>query len=211
MPTALSDTLQNMSVGEGSDNSILLMPKLQYRFRLNFVNFGGESNKYLTAQVIDFTRPNVEFPEVGIDVYNSKVYLAGKPTWQAVTVNLRDDINGEMSKIVGKQVQRQFDFAEQASARAGVDYKFTLKCDMLDGNNGAAAPGVLESWELYGCYLASVNYNQLSYSSNDPATIALSIRFDNAIQSTDGKSTASAGIGLAVGRAAGSLVSGTGA
>ena len=52
------------------------------------------------------------------------MYLAGKPTWAECTCNLRDDAGGQVSRLVGEQMQKQFDFMEQASAASGIDYKF---------------------------------------------------------------------------------------
>lgn len=201
----------------GSDGSLnaqgLLMPKLQYRFRILFDNFGvSQPTTELTKQVMDFTRPNVSFPEIPLELYNSRVYLAGKPAWEAVSVNVRDDVSGEVARLVGEQVQKQFDFSEQASAAAGNNYKFQLRCQILDGGNGVFAPNVLEEWELYGCYLASVNYNSLNYGTNEAVTIAMSIRFDNAVQTpTESNGTnAAVGIGMNVGRNIGQNVSGIG-
>lgn len=200
-----------------SDNGAsqgLLMPKLQYRFRILFDNLGiSQPTTELTKQVMDFTRPNLEFTEIPIEVYNSTIYLAGKPKWQAVTVNLRDDVNGNVAKLVGEQIQKQFDFSEQASAASGIDYKFLLRCQILDGANGAFGPSaqnVLEEWELYGCYIASANYNALNYGANDPVTISLSIRFDNAVQSPLDSGASAAGIGVNVGRTIGQNTTGIG-
>ena len=202
----------------GSDGSLnaqgLLMPKLQYRFRILFDNFGvSQPTTELTKQVVDFTRPNVSFPEIPLEIYNSRVYLAGKAQFDPVSVNLRDDASGEVARRVGEQMQKQFDFSEQSSAAAGNNYKFQLRCQILDGGNGVFAPTVLEEWELYGCYIASANYNQLNYGANDVVTISLSIRFDNAVQ-TPTESTgpnAAFGIGVNVGRNLGTNVSGIGA
>ena len=201
----------------GADGSLnaqgLLMPKLQYRFRILFDNFGvSQPTTELTKQVIDFTRPNVSFPEIPVELYNSRVYLAGKPSWEAVSVNVRDDVSGEVARLVGEQVQKQFDFSEQASAAAGNNYKFQLRCQILDGGNGVFAPTVLEEWELYGCYLASVNYNALNYGTNEAVTISMSIRFDNAVQTPTESNgpNAAYGIGKNVGRAVGQNVSGIG-
>jgi len=189
----------------------LLMPKLQFRFRILFDGFGiSQPSTELTKQVIDFTRPNVEFAEIPVEVYNSRYYLAGKPTWQAVTINVRDDASGQVQQLVGEQIQKQFDFSEQSSAAAGIDYKFQIRCDVLDGGNGGYEPNVLECWELYGCYIASANYNSLNYGTNEAATIALSIRFDNAVQSPTADAPNSIGIGTNVGRTVGDSISGIG-
>lgn len=165
----------------------LLMPKLQYRFRVSFENFGISTPRTeLTKQVMDFTRPSVTFQDIDLDVYNSKVRLAGKHEWDNVTVNIRDDVAGSVSRLVGEQLQKQFDFFEQASAASGGDYKFVTRCEMLDGGNGVENPTVLETWELYGCYLQNVNYNEMNYANSDVARITMAIRFDNALQKPDG-------------------------
>jgi hypothetical protein len=161
----------------------ILMPKLKYRFRVNFENFGiSKPSSELTKQVMDFTRPQVTFGDMTIDVYNSKIKLAGKPEWGDVTVNFRDDALGSVSKLVGEQIQKQFDFMEQSSAASGIDYKFITRCEVLDGGNGAISPVVLETWELYGCYVSAVNYNELNYATSEPATIQMTLKFDNAVQ-----------------------------
>lgn len=204
-----SNSLFNMTVGSDNTPSSqgLLMPKLQYRFRALFLNFGvGGSTQELTKQVMDIQRPNVSFEEVTLDIYNSKVYLAGKHSWAETQINLRDDAAGNVSKLVGQQLQKQFDFVEQASAATGQDYKFQINYEILDGGNGVLVPNVLESWELYGCFIKSANYNNMDYKSNEPATIQLSIRFDNAVQSP-----LASGLGVQVGRAfGGTAVTGIG-
>lgn len=197
-----------MTVPLASDQSSptqgLLMPKLKYRFRVIFENLGVSTPRTeLTKQVIDFTRPSVTFEEMTVPIYNSTIYLAGKHSWEAITVNLRDDAGGNVAKLIGEQLQKQLDFVEQASAASGIDYKFTTRCEILDGGNGAFAPTVLETWEIYGCYLAGVNYNDLNYGESAAVTITLNMRFDNAIQTPIGS-----GVGATVGRTINDVVTG---
>jgi hypothetical protein len=182
-------TLTNISVpteGAGS-NSGLLMPKLQYRFRVVLEGFGaassGDEQRELTRQVVDVTRPNLSFEQITLDVYNSRAYLAGKHTWEPITLTLREDATNSMQKIVGQQLQKQFDFFEQSSAISGGVYKFSTKIEILDGGNGSVTgAGIIDRFHLVGCYLESVNYNQLAYATSDAVTITLNIRYDNAIQ-----------------------------
>jgi len=203
-------TLSKFTVPLSNDQSSasqgLLMPKLQYRFRVVLENFGVSTPRSeLTKQVVDVTRPNLTFDDITLDVYNSRVRLAGKHVWEPITLTLRDDVNNSVSKLVGEQVQKQFDFFEQASAASGLDYKFTTRIEMLDGGNGATAPGILETWELYGSFLQAVNYNTLAYSSSEPVTITLAIKYDNAVQTPQGT-----GIGSAVTRTISTLSTGGG-
>jgi len=201
-------SLSKMTVPLASDQSAssqgLLMPKLKYRFRTVFENLGVSTPRTeLTKQVMTFTRPSVSFDDMTIDLYNSRMRLAGKHTWDDVTVELRDDASGQVAKLVGEQLQKQLDFMEQSSASSGIDYKFITRCEVLDGGNGANEPNVLETWELYGCYLTTVNYNDLTYADSAPATVSLTIRFDNAVQTPLGS-----GLGTAVGRTLGDVITG---
>ena len=186
MPVA---SLTNFTVplppGATNSGSGLLMPKLKYRFRATFINFGVTNpTTELTKQVADIKRPQVNFNPITVDVYNSKVHLQGKPEWQDTQIHLRDDATGKVSQLVGEQLQKQFDFLEQASAPSGINYKFSLIYEMLDGGNGTITPNTLEAWELDGCFISSADYGDMAYNSNDPVMIALTIKFDNAVQTT---------------------------
>jgi len=196
-----------LSTNQSASSQGLLMPKLKFRFRVTLENFGiSQPTTELTKQVMDFTRPQVAFNQIEIPIYNSRVYLAGRPEWQASTIQFRDDAGGQVAKLVGEQVQKQFDFMEQSGAAAGIDYKFITRCEILDGGNGANEATVLETWEMYGCYLQDINYNNVDYNTNDPVTITAQIRYDNALQTPIGT-----GLGTAVGENLVRSVAGVGA
>jgi hypothetical protein len=200
MATA-SQSLFNMTVASDNagGNQGLLMPKLQFRFRVNFLNFGVDAagGLSLTKQVVDVGRPNLSFAEIPLQVYNSTIKLAGKHTWADINVNVRDDASGSVARAVGQQLQKQLDFVQQASAASGQDYKFQTNIEILDGGNGEFVPQVLEKWELYGCFLKSANYNTLNYGTSEAVTIALAIAYDNAIQTP-----IDSGVGADIGRIA---------
>ena len=129
--------------------------------------------------------------------------MAGKHTWEPITINLRDDVNNSVSKLCGEQIQKQYDFFEQSSAASGIDYKFQSRIEILDGGNGANEANVLETFELYGCYVQNINYNTLAYATSDPVLITLTVKYDNAIQTPRGT-----GIGTQVSRALGTAATG---
>ena len=131
-------TLSNFTVPLASDQSAtsqgMLMPKLKYRFRVSFENFGVSTpTTELTKQVISAGRPKATFDEQVIHVYNSQIKYAGKPKWGDLSIKLRDDVTGAVSKLVGEQNQKQFDFFEQSSAASGMDYKFTTRIEIQIG------------------------------------------------------------------------------
>ena len=193
-----------LATNQSASNQGLLMPKLKFRFRISFDGFGVGSNKVeLTKQVKTCGRPKPSFETFTIDVYNSKVNLLGKPSWGELNVVLRDDAAGNVTKLVGEQMQKQFDFMEQSSAASGIDYKFLMKIENLDGGNGSHEPVILETWECYGCLVKSVEYGDLDYSLNEPLELNLTIMMDNAIQTPLGT-----GIGTDVGRTLGQVITG---
>jgi hypothetical protein len=204
-------SLQKMTVPLASDQSSstqgLLMPKLRYRFRVMFENIGtGTDVTELTKQVVSFSRPNLTFEEIPLPIYNSTLKLAGRHSWADTTCEIRDDANGSVSKLIGEQIQKQMDFLEMSSAASGIDYKFLTRFEVLDGGNGAATPVVLESWELYGCYIKSADYGAMNYGTNEAATITITLGFDNANQGNQG----GGGVGGIIGRTVGDVVTGVG-
>lgn len=204
---ALSRFTVPLPPGQSSSSQGLLMPKLKYRFRVLFTGFGvTKTTTDLTKQVVTAGRPQLTFDQVELHVYNSRVKYAGKHTWEDVQIVVRDDATGQVSKLVGEQLQKQFDFFEQASASSGIDYKFVTQIDLLDGGNGNTQLNTLETFYLYGCYLKQAQYQQGDYSSSDPMDITLTIAYDNALQR--GKNGAAGGIGATVARTIGVAATG---
>jgi hypothetical protein len=209
-----SSSLNSMTVPLASDQSSstqgLLMPKLRYRFRVMFENFGanGVPTTELTKQVVSFARPNLTFEAITLPIYNSTLKLAGRHSWADVAVEIRDDASGSVSTLIGQQIQKQMDFLEMSSAASGIDYKFLTRLEILDGGNGngANAPVVLESWELYGCYVVSADYGPMAYGTNEAVSITLNISYDNANQGNQG----GGGIGGVIARTVNDVVTGIG-
>ena len=190
-----------LSTDQSSSSQGMLMPKLKYRFRVTLDNFGVACTPTteMTKQVMSVGRPSVSFEEIKLPIYNSTVKLAGKHSWDPTELKLRDDVSNGVTTLVGQQLQKQFDFFEQSGAASGIDYKFTMRVELLDGGNGANTPNVLESFEFLGCFIQKVTYQGGDYgSTTDPMDITLAIVYDNALQYGAGGTPT--GIGQAIGR-----------
>jgi hypothetical protein len=171
--------LDKLSVPVNGESQGTLMPKLQYRFRVNFINMGSGDTKVVTNNVISVTRPNLTHDEVVVDTYNSKIYLAGKHSWEPITIELRDDITSATSTLLDNQVAKQIDMANQSSPQAGVSYKFEIAIENTNGGN--PDPVVLDTWILSGCYISNLTYNETNYASGgEYQSISVQIRYDNA-------------------------------
>ena len=177
---------------DGGTSGVLVQPKLSYRFRVMLNEFGNGENLELTSQVVSVSRPSLTHDDVVVDVYNSRINLAGKHTWDAITLTVRDDVTGNVAKTIAAQVQKQVDHANQSSVKAGAGYKFGMAIENLDGSQPAE---VLDSWQLAGCYIQNVNYGENNYSTSDPLQITIAIKFDNANHVIGGTAALEGGAG----------------
>jgi hypothetical protein len=167
-----------LGAGGAEGRGGILQPKLKYRFRVITNNFGPTNEqKNLTQQVMTVTKPKLNFEEVQIDSYNSRAWVAGKHTWEMVTLVVRDDITNSVSRLVGHQMMKQLNHFEQTAPAAGINYKFVMDIQTLDGGNDV----VQEDWLLEGCWLQNVDYDSLDYAAGaEVQIITMQVRFDNA-------------------------------
>ena len=168
--------LTTLGVPDNTGNTTTIMPKLQYRFRVTFIGSGFSATP--TRSVVSAGRPTLTHEAITLEAYNSKIFLAGKHTWGEVQIIIRDDVDSAVMKEINQQMNRQVDHANQSSSRSGSGYKFTVKVETLDGAN--PTPGVLDTYELSGCYIQGVTYGELNYATNDSITMTVTLKYDNA-------------------------------
>jgi hypothetical protein len=168
--------ITTLGVPDNQGNTTTIMPKLAYRFRVTFIGDGFSATP--TRSVISVTRPSLTHDEVILDAYNSRIYLAGKHSWDPISVVIRDDVDSAVLRELNNQLNRQVDHANQASSRAGSGYKFQMTVESLDGAN--PTPGVLDKFELAGCYISNIQYGDMDYSNSGQVNVTVQIRYDNA-------------------------------
>ena len=165
-----------------------VQPKLQYRFKIAFTNFGGLSDSFsLTKNVINTTIPNFSQEEVPIDSYVSKYYVIGKHTWAELSVTLRNDASNTVVGIIQQQLDNQHNAFTQSHAPSAGAVKFNAKILYLDGSNGEDVD-ILEGWHVTGCWLSNVEWGSLDYTTSEPSQITLTIRPDSAFHIVDSSS-----------------------
>jgi hypothetical protein len=177
---------------DGGTSGVLVQPKLAYRFRVLLNEFGSGENLELTSQVVSVSRPSLTHDDVVVDVYNSRIKLAGKHNWDDITLTVRDDVTGLVARAIAAQMQKQVDHANQSSVKAGGGYKFGMAIQNLDGSQPAE---VLDSWQLGGCYISNVNYGENNYATSDPLQISITIKYDNANHNVGGTDALEGGAG----------------
>jgi hypothetical protein len=192
-------TLSNFGIpGAGSG---ILHPKLKNKWRVTFQDMGrlvaGTNSRNLTMQATTVSRPQLEFEEVMLHRYNSTAYVAGKHTWSPMNLTVEDDLTGLSSKVIKGQLETQqrlvgvdLDGRWLNTAATGSDYKFGVKLEQLDGDEG-----VVETWILEGVFIQAADFGDLDYSASEAATITLTLRFDHArsVDAGEGYGTALGG------------------
>ncbi len=120
-------------------------------------------------------RPSVTIGETTIEYINRRRYLAGKLTYESLSVTLYDPIAPSGAQQVMEWIRTH---SETVSGRGGYAdfYKRDCQLKMLD-----PVGSVVELWDLKGCFLTAANFGDLDYGTEDATEIALTIRFDNCV------------------------------
>jgi hypothetical protein len=121
------------------------------------------------------TRPNISIEEVEIPFINHKRYIAGKSSFETLSVTMHDPIAPSGAQQVMEWVRTHF---ESVSGRAGYAdfYKRDIQLKMLD-----PIGTVVELWDIKGAFLTAADCGSLDYGASDPSEISITIRFDNCV------------------------------
>ena len=143
-------------------------PKLKNRFIMNIEGIPAYMIK--TAN-----RPQITFDEVELEHMNVTRYVKGKGKWQALQVTMYDPIVPSAAQAAMEWVRLSH---ESVTGRDGYSdfYKKEVTFNVL-----GPVGDVVEEWTLKGAWIVTANFGDLDFSSNDPADITLTLRYDYAI------------------------------
>ena len=140
------------------------------KFRWVFAIEGIDSFLMKTAN-----RPSITTEEQPIPFINHTRYIAGKTTFEQLSVTLHDPIAPSGAQQVMEWVRTHF---ESVSGRAGYAdfYKRDCQLKLLD-----PVGTVVELWDIKGAFLTAASFGDLDYGASDPTEISLTLRFDNCV------------------------------
>jgi hypothetical protein len=120
-------------------------------------------------------RPSINFETITLDHINIKRKLQGKGEWQSLEITLYDPIVPSGAQQVMEWVRLGH---ESITGRRGYAdfYKKDIDFYML-----GPVGDKIEQWKLKGAFIESANFGDLSFDSNDPAEISLTLQYDYAI------------------------------
>ena len=143
-------------------------PKMKNRYVMEIDNIPS----YLVKAA---NRPTIQFETISLDHINVKRKLQGKADWQDIQITLYDP-------IVPSAAQKVMDWIrlghESITGRRG--YADFYKKDITFYLLGPVGDKI-EQWTLKGAFIQQANFGELDFSSNEVATIELTLSYDYAI------------------------------
>ena len=141
-------------------------PKRQNRF---FAEFSNELGIEVWS-VQKFTRPKMKINSVAIPYLNEQNYVAGKYTWDELTVDFLDPIGPSTSQILMEWVRLH---AESLTGRMGyaAGYKKNIWLKSLDPT------GIeVEKWFLEQCMVTGIDFGDNDHGSDELTNVSLTIQ-----------------------------------
>jgi hypothetical protein len=146
-------------------------PKRMNRFILRFPSTLGINEWFVEST----SRPHIKINSTEIQFLNTSTYVAGRFTWDPISVKFRDPIGPSAAQALMEWVRLH---AESVTGRMGyaAGYKKNIDLEMLDPTGV-----VVEKWILEGTFLTDVSFGELAYSNDGIAQITASLRMDRCI------------------------------
>ena len=121
------------------------------------------------------SRPKYTSSEVEIPFLNTSTFVAGRFTWDSISVEFRDPIGPSATQALMEWVRLH---SESVTGRQGyaAGYKKDVELEMLDPTGV-----VVQKWILQGTQINDADFGSLGYSDNELATISVTFRFDRAM------------------------------
>ena len=154
------------------DPSEIMFTPFEPKVKNRFIMYVEGIPAYLIKAV---ARPQITFEEIALDHINVKRYVKGKGDWQLLNITLFDAIVPSGAQAVMEWVRLH---KESVTGRDG--YSDFYKKDIVFNTLGPVGDKV-EEWTIKGAWIKDANFGEMSWESNEPNDITLSLRYDYAI------------------------------
>ena len=145
-------------------------PKMKNRYYMELSEVGIPA--YLVKSA---NRPSINFESIKLDHINTYRKLQGKGEWQDLSITLYDPIVPSAAQKVMEWVRLGHEYITGRRGYADF-YKKDIDFYML-----GPVGDKIEQWKLKGAFIQAANFGDLSFDSNEPATIELTLSYDYAI------------------------------
>ncbi len=163
-------------------------PKRKFRFKVAFGNIGSDAGVLWYAKTA--TKPSFQIAAAEHKYLNHTFYYPGSVTWQDVTVTLVDPVDPDMAATMtdivatgGYTIPAGYANMETISKAKAATALGAVTVSQID-----SAGNELETWTMHNCFITEVKYGDLEYGGDDLTEISLTMKYDWASLTTNGKS-----------------------
>jgi len=166
-------------------------PKRQNRWVMSFTPPIMAEAAGMTSEVGGYTdelafaahtsnRPEISYEQIEHHRQNERFYVAGKPTWNELTMEFYDFVNGpkSVSHIMWLWSSAVYNPITGAMGYK-MDYVSTGTLSLLDPIGDVA-----ETWSLFYLWPATITWNELSSESSEIMNVSVTFRYDYALMGT---------------------------
>ena len=148
-------------------------PAAKNMWRVSFPNLANIQIPAFLAE--SFGRPKWSFEEHEINYMSKKRYVAGKLSYEPLSVVLYEpiDMSASTALIAWLSLVQEIRTGLRSYVSA---YKKDVVLELLDG-----VKNVTQKWTLKGSWPINPDFGDLDYTTGEPLKITLSLRFDEPI------------------------------
>ncbi len=159
-----------------------LEPKRAFRFIVKFLGMPDAAQWYATKA----TKPKIEISEQEHKFLNHTFYFPGRATWSEVSITLVDpatpDTIGNLMLMLessGYVIPGNPNVLQSIAKNNAVDAAGgAIEILQLDADGNQSDDLVLEKWTLRNAWVKSITPSEVSYDSEELATVEIVIRYD---------------------------------
>lgn len=141
--------------------------------RTNRFLFSIDNDPTTKLLVKSAPRPSVNFDEIEIPHINKFRYEAGRARFDPLNITLMDYVAPSSAQYISEWLASQ---TESWTGRMGysVFYRRSCTLEVLGAVND-----VVERWDYFNCFIISSDFGEMTWDSEEPVQINLSIRYDD--------------------------------
>lgn len=161
----------NMGIGKLGGANLIVKKKFLWTFQVINLCNGQKINE---SFVKSMSRPSWDTDEIEFNFLNAKTFVPGKTTLDTITVTYIDVASVDQQPLWSwlASVYNFNDPVRMWAASKQSDYTGTGILVMYDTTGTP-----LEQWTLLNCWPKGVNFGDVDMSSNEEATIELTLRY----------------------------------
>lgn len=164
-------------------------PQRTYNWSLE-IALDNAGDQILIMQALEtFQGPRMEVEDIELSYANEKRYVAGKATFDELTLTLKDFVDQD---VAGAAIRWWTEVYNSETGSIGLAAKYKKAADLV---YYAPDQSISRFWKLLGCYPKRIEHGDLDMTTSDKVLLTVVLRYDRAVPG-DGLNTGLGGINV---------------